>query len=380
MFKLINIPYWIFSLSLLYAGMAFADTEHNQIITVSQHSVDHGVPVGGTVVPLKSVTLAAELPGRIQNLAGEEGDNFPRNEVLLTLNNEDLRAQRNSAYAEWVSADAALRNAGVQYQRQLASPNVSNAPGGMGLPNMFDQIFVNPMSSAMGTRQPGAEYGADIYASGTRIEQARQTLIQARSRISQIDEKLRDSRALAPFDGTIIKKFVEIGDTVQPGQPLLEFAQMSQLQIVADVPTRLSKNIRKGDHLEARLDTEQQWIPITVATIFPMADPDRHTLHMKFNLPADIQTAAGIYAEVRIADPNTPKMAQLFVPASAIVYKGGMPMVFVVDAENRVELNLLQLGETQGANEVMVLSGLNAEDRIVNKPVPQMVSGMQIKN
>jgi multidrug efflux pump subunit AcrA (membrane-fusion protein) len=349
----------------------------NVIISVSPRYVGSRITVGGTVTPAKSVTLAAQLPGRVIKLAGEEGDKFSEGALLVALDDADLYAKRRAAEAQWSSADAALRNAGVQFSRTLVSPATSTqTPGGMGMPGMFDQVFTDPMSSFMGTRQPGMERHADIYAGGTQMEQARSALAQAYAEIQQIDSKIRDSRSIAPFDGTITKKHIQAGDTVQPGQPLLEYADMNSLQIVADIPARMLQSVREGDEIPAKIDINDEFINVKVSTIFPMADPSRHTIRVKFDLPPNMNVAAGVYAEVRIPDAHANGADRPVVPASAIVWRGGLPMVFVVNENNRAALRLLRLGETLRTGEVVVLSGLNEDDKVLDKPAPGMASGV----
>ena len=73
-------------------------------------------------------------------------------------------------------------------------------------------------------------------------------------RLMTIDTKIRDAKSVAPFDGVITKKLVEVGDPVQPGQPLLKFADMSKLQIKVEVPARLMPGVKKGMVFPARLD------------------------------------------------------------------------------------------------------------------------------
>ena len=52
------------------------------------------VSVGGTVIPYKEVTLAAQLPGRVNYLAGIEGDRFKEGDLLLAIDDAELLAQR----------------------------------------------------------------------------------------------------------------------------------------------------------------------------------------------------------------------------------------------------------------------------------------------
>ncbi|HSQ08165.1 MAG TPA: efflux RND transporter periplasmic adaptor subunit, partial [Chromatiaceae bacterium] len=72
------------------------------------------VSVGGTVIPYKEVTLAAQLPGRVSYLAGIEGDSFKSGTLIVALDDTELLANRRALLAQMASADAQLRNASVQ--------------------------------------------------------------------------------------------------------------------------------------------------------------------------------------------------------------------------------------------------------------------------
>ncbi|MCP4406373.1 MAG: efflux RND transporter periplasmic adaptor subunit [Gammaproteobacteria bacterium] len=355
---------------------------NNIIVPVRSHQVaTNTVPIGGSVVAHKSVILTAQLPGRVVNIAGEEGDRFGHDTVLLSLNVEELLAKRRAAETQWASAAAELKNAAVQYSRRLASPATTyQAPGGMGVPGMFDQVFTNPMSSMMGLRRPGIERGADIYSGGTRVDQARHSLEQARSQIAQIDTKLRDAKSIAPFDGVIVKKYVEEGDTVQPGQPLLGFEDMSQLQIVADIPTRLSNILQEGNQVAARTDVSNTTMSVRVALIFPKADPVRHTVRMKFDLPLDVKIAPGTYAEVWIPMPSVSDDKLITVPAGAVVHRGGLPVVFVVSERKRTEMRLVRVGEIIPSGEIVILFGLQEDEFVLDRPTSTMTSGRTISD
>ena len=159
-----------------------------------------------------------------------------------------------------------MRNAGVMYNREIWNPQsspTSKAPGGMGLPSMFDQFMVSGMQNMMGQQRPWVDRYADLYGFGTRIEQSRNAFVRAQSELKQIQDKIRDARSIAPFNGMIIRKLVEEGDTVQPGQPLLEFADTSILQIEVDIPARLMyRGLREGHRVSARLDVGfKRYIP-----------------------------------------------------------------------------------------------------------------------
>jgi len=358
----------MFSLGMVPSGvLAQSNPSAGDYFVVQQTQGVPNVSLGGTVVPYKEVTLSAQLPGRVRFLAGIEGDLFKEGDQLVELDDSELMAKRQAAVAQLANADAQLRNAGVQFNRELWSPKSRSAMGGMGVPNLFDQMFTRPMEDMMGERDRAAERQADIYSSRTNIQQARNTLFRVQAEIRAIDAKLRDARSLAPFDGVIMKKFVEVGDTVQPGQPLLKYADVEYLQIVVDVPGRLRPGLNEGMMLWAELDVGSKKVPVRVAQIFPMADAQRHTVTIKFDLPQG-ESAPGMYAKVLVPDFNAPARSNPVIPTSAIRYNGSLPGVYVEGEEGKPMLRLIRVGEQLPGGYSTVLSGLQAGERVLRNP------------
>jgi len=336
-----------------------------------------GVPtvsIGGTVIPYKEVTLAAQLPGRVTQLAGIEGDSFKKGAVLVALDEAELRAKRRAAEAQMLSADAQLRNAGVQYSRELWSPRADAPPGGMGVPNLFDQMFTKPMESFAGQRQYGAERYSDIYSSGVRIQEAQSAMARLQAEIQQIDAKLRDAKSIAPFDGVIMKKFIEMGDTVQPGQPLLKYADVEYLQVEVDIPARLRPGLQEGIMLKAQLDVDNRIVPVRVAQIFPMADAQRHTVKVKFDLPQGV-SAPGMYSKVLVPDLTAPARTNPVIPTSAIRYNGSLPGVYVHAPDGTNQLRLIRVGEQLPGGYTTVLSGLQPGEEVLRDPPVGIAQG-----
>lgn len=361
---------FLFSLSLTlltgWSALAQADT----VITVGVKSHGGAVILGGSVIPLKEVTLAAQMPGRIVSIAGEEGDEFTAGTELVRINDDDLQAKKSAAEAQLTSAKNAMQNAQVQYNRELWNPRVYNPRpmAGMGMPSMFDGFFNsmddnNFMPGNNGNKS--IERHADLVTQGTQVATARSHITEAESGLRTINAKLRDTKAIAPFDGVIMKKMVEIGDTVQPGQPLIIFSYSKFLRIQAEVPARLMPGLKKGMVVPARLDVGNTLINARVAQISPVADSQQHTVTVKFDLPEGVPGGPGMYAEVMIPDVNSPSRALPVVPMAAIQKKGSLPSVQVLDDENKPRMRLVRIGEVVDENSVTILSGLKPGERIL---------------
>lgn len=359
----INIIVLIFGISLVQAGERYT--------VQSRDGVGTRITIGGTVVPFREVTLSAQIPGRVKEIVGEEGDRFGKGMTLIAIDDTELLAKHGAAVAQMMNADATLRNANMQYSRELWSPNSPSGdkvPGGMGMPFMMDRVLTDPMSSFFGGSEPALDRYTDLNSYSTRIDQAHSALLQARSQIEQINAKLRDAVGKAPFDGVITEKLVEVGDTVQPGQPLLKFSDVDHLQIKVDIPARLGPNLKKGDTLSARIDAIEKPLDVKVEQIFPIADRQRHTITVKFDLePAYAKARPGQYAEVDIhdIDVDVSQESLVVIPQSAVVRRGSLPAVYVLE-ETKRELRLVRLGKKINADYISVLSGL-AEGEIIDR-------------
>jgi len=361
--KILNLP-------LLLLGFTVPVIHADTVITVGVAPHGGYVILGASVIPLKEVTLAAQMPGRVESIAGELGDEFTAGTELLKINDDDLQAKKVAAEAAIATAQNSMQNAQVQYNRELWNPRVYNPRpmAGMGAPSMFDGLFNNfgnasPFGNSAGNR--GIERHADLVTQGTQLQTARAAITQAESGLREIEAKLRDTVAIAPFDGVITQKMVEVGDTVQPGQPLLMFSYSKFLRIKAEVPARLMPGLQKGMVVPARLDVGNQQVNARVAQISPIADSSQHTVTVKFDLPEGVPGGPGMYAEVMIPDVNSPTRALPVIPKAAIVSKGSLPAVRVLDENNAPKLRLVRTGNEINENSVTILSGLKPGERIL---------------
>ena len=346
-------------------------------MTVEAAEFGSKIKIGGTVIPYKEVTLAAQVPGRVQYVAGSEGDYFQKNNLLLSIDDDDLLAKRRAALAQLSNAESSLRNARVQYNRELISPR-SESTGtmpGMGMPSLFDNLFTRNMGNAMGYGNPDVERHADLYSSGSQVQNAESAVLKSRSALEELDANLRDARSIAPFNGKLVRKMVEEGDTVQPGTPLLKFAHTQFLRIQAEIPARLIFGLTKGSLVDVKLDINNTYTKAKVAQIYPVADQQKHTVTVKFDLPEGTPGGPGLYAEVTIIDSTASRKPVPVIPKDAVLYRGSLPSVYILDEQNIARMKLIRLGSDYDESRFTVLSGIKAGDRIISAPPKTIKSG-----
>ncbi|MDD5392177.1 MAG: efflux RND transporter periplasmic adaptor subunit [Thiothrix sp.] len=333
--------------------------------------------LGSTVVPYKEVTLAAQIPGVVKQVAGGVGTALQQGAVVFQVDDTQLTAKRNAVLAQIQIAQSGVQNAQAQYNRELVSPRSKDvgAMPGFGMPAMFDMMAVRPFANSMlGSYDSKAGRQADLANTASGVSQAQGGLQQAMSQLQEIDSALRDASAYAPFEGIIMEKMVEVGDTVQPGQPLVKFGYVKYKRLQADVPSGLVGNLSKDMVVAARIDGSVQ-TSVRVAEIYPIADPARHTVTVKFDVPVEVTAAPGMYAEIYLPEGKAGDSQIMTIPATALMKGTSLPSLLVVKADNTSELRLVRLGADQGNGKVEVVSGLNAGERVIDQPPAGVVSG-----
>ena len=353
-----------------------------QIVDVAKSQIGLNVSIAGTVTAFKTVQLTAQAPGRIRHIAGREGDTFASGSVLIEMDDTAMLARREAALAAREAAIASIQNAHAQLRREYLSPrsdSTASAPGGMGVPAMMDEMFSSPMQGFMGMRDNDVQRYSDMVSMRTAVTQAQNSLRQAEANIREIDARLRDTRSVAPFAGVIEKVYVEIGDTVQPGQPIVDYSEAGRYKVEADLPVHLVRGLKPGQRLPVSLDNDGNPIPGSVHRIHPVADQQRHTVRVELSLPSGTLATSGQYAEIRVPDSSASIPAQLTIPASAVVSRGGMALVFQVGDDGKALLRVVRAGEQLEDGRLVVLSGLREADRIVANPSPGLRSGAQVE-
>jgi RND family efflux transporter MFP subunit len=185
------------------------------------------------------------------------------------------------------------------------------------------------------------------------------------------------SRITAPFPGVIVEKRIEEGDTAAPGMPLFVIEDTSRMKLEASVPESWLVRLKVGSPVEVAAEAAGfESRRGTLAEILPAVDPRSRTLTVRVLLDnPDRSLRSGMFARLRI--PGEVRSA-LAVPEAALVRRGPLTGVFVVDESKTARLRWVTVGSRQDS-WVEVLTGLKAGERFVASPDADLEDGTRVE-
>ena len=336
-------------------------TVQAQVVESQQQLVPVSLRSTGTVHARETSVVSAQVMGRIQQVMVREGDSVRAGQTLVVLDDAALRAQVEQAQAGVKSAQSA--QAAAQTNAALAASTLARYK------QLESQKSVSPQEMDEVSRR------AEAAASG--VEAVRAQTDAARAQESSARTMLGYTHLVAPFAGVVTARMADPGTMAAPGVPLLQIDQATNLQLQATVDQSVIGVIRKGMKVQLAIDGVAFGNTAgTVADIVPAADPSSHSFLVKIDLPASSQTRAGMYGTAEFA--NGTRQA-ILIPRSAVVARGSLNCVYVLDGQGIAQLRYITLGAAQG-NLVEVLSGVSAGEKLVDTPSDRDLAGKRIES
>lgn len=310
--------------------------ENLPTMKVSLQDIQLETQFDGTVEAVNQATVSAQTAGRVIELHYDVGDYVEPGAVLLRLTSTEQAAGLDAASSQLNEAQVRLANAEQDFERSK-------------------KVFAQQLIAKADFDRVEAEYNAAV----AREKAARATLKQAR-------ENLNYTSVEAPYGGIVLARHVQVGETVAPGTPLLSGVSLKQLRVIVNVPQMHIGPLRK--HKSARVLLQDGEVQAESIRIPPSADSTTHTFRVLVNLPELKNTSAfpGTLVKVNFV---TGSERGLLLPQKAVVYRGEVSGVYVVNSEQRISFRYLRLGQKHPGDQVAVLSGISEGERFVTDPL-----------
>lgn len=305
------------------ASISFAADAPATSVVVQLREVDLGFPVEATVEAVHQATVAAQIAGRVLEVRIDAGQRVKQGELLMRL---DAREAAGSD----ASARASLAQAHVAYERTK---------------NLHAQKFV----SQAALDQAAAAWQA---AQGTAVTSS---------------AGLSHGAVTAPMTGLVAQRHIELGEMATPGRLLVTIFDPRGLRVIASLPQYKLAELKKAGRVRIEFPETGKWVDALRVEILPTVDARSHTATARLYLPENIEgVVPGMYARAHFTIGQAQKLT---VPPAAVLRRGEVTAVYVLDDKGGARLRQVRLGEAVSGGELEVLAGINPGERVSLAPV-----------
>ena len=323
-----------------------------QIIKLKSPKTGSTLTLPGDVQAFTSAPIYAQVSGYVKKWYFDIGAPVKKGQLLAELDTPNLAGVSAQGRANLVNAIAAQKLSEATARR-------------------YDALFAQGAVA----RQSKDEKDADLAAKNAAVAAARANLYSVSSQ-----ENFR--HLVAPFDGVVTSRAVDVGALVTVGTPtstpLFTVSDLTKLRIYVRVPQNYASYIRPG--MEVTFTVPQHPGRVFHANLVASAGAvasSTGTVLVQFGLDnTDNALQPGAYAEVKFPLPAGANGIR--VPATALMFRDEGMQVATVDATNHVKLKTVNIARDLGAS-VDVGGGISPKDRIIDNPADALRDGDEVK-
>jgi RND family efflux transporter MFP subunit len=311
----------------------------------------------GAVTAFSDTAIFARTSGYIRHWYADIGAHVNKGQVLADIQTPELDAQLQQARADEATAQANFNYAKATSQRWQ------------------DMLKTQSVS-----QQDADTKSGDMLAKRAMLQ-------SAQANVRRLTELVSYEKVVAPFDGVVTARNVDVGALVTAGGApglgasageLFHVAQRDTLRVFIDVPQGDAPYVTASTR--AYLTVQQypgRQFAAQVARNSGAMDPVSRTLRVEVDVDnRDGALLPGAYAQVHLALENS--RPALDLPVSALLFRPNGVTIATVDQNSRTQLKTVAIGRDFGTH-VEVLTGLQATDRVIDNPGDAMTSGEPVE-
>lgn len=287
-------------------------------------------PVPASVEAKQATLISSRIMARITAIKVRSGDSVKKDQLLLSLEQSDLKAKVSQAGEQVRALNARLTEARQNLER------------------------------AVSLQKQGLLAAADLDRARANHDALTADLAGAEQALDQANTALEFAEIRAPIDGLVVDRFAEPGDTATPGTKLLSLYNPQSLRIEAQVREQLALGLNAGQQLAVEIPSLNMQLMAELEEKVPAADPGSRSFLIKARLTGQPMLQPGMYARLQIPAGET---THIMIPADRLVQFGQLDLVWVW-ADGQAYRRFVKTGQRRG-DEVEILSGLAVGDVLV---------------
>ena len=356
--------------------------------------------ISGTIKAHNKTVLASKLMGQIIDILVEEGSKVKGGELLLKIDDRETKINLASLEAEAYKLHAAQEELNTlleelqsrikmlfhDQEKFLSQQELAQATYDrysklydreVITQQEFDEIKTKLDEANSVVAKSQAEYSVLMSQKKQLDAKSKQIVAEMeQNKAAMAGAMVSDSytEITSPLNGYVIRKHVNVGDMAKPGQSLLELEDPDNMYLEVFVDESNAFMFKPGSEVKVLIDAfGNTAIPCKIRELVPSASPESHTFKVKIDIPSHKLIHSGLYA--RVVLPVGGK--NIFIPHMAIVKRGQIVGVYVVNRQNVARFRIIKTGQDiQGYIEV--LSGLTENDKVIINKLDKISDGTKV--
>jgi RND family efflux transporter MFP subunit len=292
---------------------------------LAEHRFVETVELAGSLQARRVVDVGADAAGRVLAVFVHVGDHVAAGTTLARIDDRAYRAEFEQAEAGIVAARGQVEAARARLRSALASEHLAAVTAAR-MTQLYERGAI--------ARQQYDRAQADLAAARAGVTEARAGVHAAEGMVDQAGAGARaaavpldETSVTAPFDGIVVKRFVQAGAVVGPGAPVVELEDPSDLTVDLAVPNGDVAALHAGTTIVVHIDAAERTVTGRIEAIVPSENPALRSAMVRIAVPSAPDLMPGMYARVEL--PRAPR-DELAIPAAALAERAGVTGVFAV--------------------------------------------------
>ena len=352
----------------------------------------------GSLAGDQQTDVAPQTSGKVVAVGVDIGSPVRRGQMLVQLDDSELKLRVDQAVAQLGQAKAAVRQAeekiglrsgqafdpnrvaevaAAKVALDLAQKNLVRAEKLIESGDVSRSFYDEQRSRRDQLKEQYDVAVAQARQNYAGVDVSRTNVANAEAQLALARKNLSYAVIPAPIDGFVTERTADLGEYVSPQQKVVTIVRINPLRIRIDIPEQAIPEVKVGQSVSI---TTSAWpdrnFSGRVARIAPNVSATSRTLTVE----AEIENSSGAlkpgqFATVRILQPRSEPA--VLVPSSAVTTQAGVSRVFVIK-NGHAEQRLVQTGQTEG-DLIEIKNGVAADEQVATSNLEMLSDGVAVK-
>ncbi|HEU5460408.1 MAG TPA: efflux RND transporter periplasmic adaptor subunit [Pyrinomonadaceae bacterium] len=352
----------------------------------------------GSLAGDQQTDVAPQTSGKVVAVGVDIGSRVRRGQLLVRLDDAELKLRVEQAVAQVGQAKAAVRQAeekiglrpgqafdpnrvaevaAAKVAFDLAEKNLRRAETLIESGDVSRSFYDEQRARRDQLKEQYEVALAQARQNYAAVEVARTNVANAEAQLGLARKNLSYANIPAPIDGYVAERTADLGEYVSPQQKVATIVRTNPLRIRIDIPEQAIPEVRVGQSVSI---TTSAWPDKNFAGRVARIAPNVSATSRTLTVEAEVENSGGAlkpgqFATVRILQERAEPA--VLVPARAVVTDAGVSRVFVIK-DGHAEQRLVQTGQTEG-DLIEIRSGVAADEQVATSNLEQLSDGIAVK-